>query len=58
MPSIWNPQLSNLGWLGRTTANVLDPVPDALRDRMEIISLEGYTEQEKAIIAFRYLVPR
>ena len=41
-----------------TTANVLDPVPDALRDRMEIISLEGYTEQEKVIIAFRYLVPR
>ncbi len=41
-----------------TTANVLDPVPDALRDRMEIISLEGYTEQEKAIIAFRYLIPR
>jgi ATP-dependent Lon protease len=41
-----------------TTANVLDPVPDALRDRMEIIPLEGYTEQEKAIIAFRYLVPR
>jgi len=33
-------------------------VPDALRDRMEIISLEGYTEQEKVIIAFRYLVPR
>jgi ATP-dependent Lon protease len=41
-----------------TTANVLDPVPDALRDRMEIIRLEGYTEQEKVIIAFRYLVPR
>jgi len=41
-----------------TTANVLDPVPDALRDRMEIIPLEGYTEQEKVIIAFRYLVPR
>jgi ATP-dependent Lon protease len=41
-----------------TTANVLDPVPDALRDRMEIISLEGYTELEKSIIAFRYLVPR
>ena len=41
-----------------TTANVLDPVPDALRDRMEIISLEGYTEQEKVIIAFRYLIPR
>jgi ATP-dependent Lon protease len=41
-----------------TTANVLDPVPDALRDRMEIISLEGYTEEEKVVIAFRYLVPR
>jgi len=41
-----------------TTANVLDPVPDALRDRMEIISLEGYTEQEKVVIAFRYLIPR
>jgi ATP-dependent Lon protease len=41
-----------------TTANVLDPVPDALRDRMEIISLEGYTEYEKVIIAFRYLIPR
>src|SRR4030081_105112 len=41
-----------------TTANVIDPLPDALRDRMEIISLEGYTEQEKVIIAFRYLIPR
>ena len=41
-----------------TTANVLDPVPDALRDRMEIIDLQGYTEQEKVIIAFRYLIPR
>ncbi len=41
-----------------TTANVLDPVPDALRDRMEIISLEGYTENEKTTIAFRYLIPR
>ena len=41
-----------------TTANVLDPVPDALRDRMEIIHLEGYTEQEKVMIAFRYLIPR
>ena len=41
-----------------TTANVLDPVPDALRDRMEIIPLEGYTEQEKVIIAFRYLILR
>jgi len=41
-----------------TTANVLDPIPDALRDRMEIIDLPGYTEQEKAIISFRYLIPR
>ncbi len=41
-----------------TTANVLDPVPDALRDRMEIIPLEGYTEQEKVVIAFRYLIPK
>ncbi|MFN7996457.1 MAG: endopeptidase La [Bryobacteraceae bacterium] len=41
-----------------TTANVLDPVPEALRDRMEIIDLQGYTEQEKVIIAFRYLIPR
>ncbi len=41
-----------------TTANMLDPVPDALRDRMEILNLEGYTEQEKVIIAFRYLIPR
>ncbi len=41
-----------------TTANVLDTVPDALRDRMEIIQLQGYTEQEKVIIAFRYLIPK
>jgi len=41
-----------------TTANVLDPIPDALRNRMEIIPLEGYTEQEKLVIAFRYLIPR
>ena len=41
-----------------TTANQLDTVPDALRDRMETIHLQGYTEQEKVIIAFRYLIPK
>jgi ATP-dependent Lon protease len=41
-----------------TTANLLDPVPGPLRDRMEIIELSGYTEEEKLEIAKRYLVPR
>src|SRR5437868_7940514 len=41
-----------------TTANQLDPVPDPLRDRMEIIELQGYTEDEKVHIANRYLVRR
>ncbi len=41
-----------------TTANQLDTVPDALRDRMEVIELQGYTEQEKVAIATRYLIPR
>ena len=40
------------------TANVLDAVPAPLRDRMEIIELPGYAEEDKAIIARRYLVPR
>jgi len=40
------------------TANMLDPIPDPLRDRMEIIDLSGYTEEEKRHIAFRYLIPR
>lgn len=41
-----------------TTANELDPIPGPLRDRMEIIQLSGYTEQEKAAIATQYLVRR
>ncbi len=41
-----------------TTANVMDPVPDALRDRMEVLELQGYTESEKVQIAFQYLIPR
>ena len=48
--------LSNVMFIA--TANQIDPVPSALRDRMEVINLSGYTEEEKLEIARRYLVPR
>ena len=40
------------------TANWMDPIPEPLRDRMEIIELAGYTEEEKIGIAKRFLIPR
>ncbi len=48
--------LSNIMFLA--TANVMDTIPPALRDRMEIIQLSGYTEEEKNKISKQYLIPK
>ena len=41
-----------------TTANLTDPIPSALKDRMETLYLSGYTDEEKLMIARKYIIPR
>ncbi len=48
--------LSNVMFI--TTANLMDPIPSPLRDRMEVLSLSGYTAEEKVGIAKNYLIPK
>lgn len=48
--------LSNVMFI--TTANLIDPIPGPLKDRMEVIEIQGYTLAEKIQIAYRYLLPR
>ncbi|MEW6264824.1 MAG: endopeptidase La [Thermodesulfobacteriota bacterium] len=48
--------LSNVLFIA--TANLMDPIPPALRDRMEVLPLTGYTDSEKVQIALRHIVPR
>ncbi len=48
--------LSNVMFI--TTANLMDPIPSPLRDRMEVLNLSGYTAEEKVGIAKSYLIPK